>query len=306
MDTSSQRFAIAALLEGRVGLVCDIHEHTPASHRSSAPRALSTSLRDSRASVYSSRASGEHIVTEATSPREDRTSAHQVTCYHGHNLSDRAMARAITEATLPEIYGAHPVRTSWTIEDPLLTPMSPAFEPFPSIPNISYIPIETGPRSIYRNLCSAKDPPRSVAICPQRRCVAFGCSAGIELHLIDALTGQDLDRWPSTAPSDFLDFLPPRPGVDSAKKLRLISSACHPKEQDGLQSRFLSSYDKARHHGMSWEDEGFTEPGGWDYTCLKDGTTPEEEAHSAITTKLCPSAMDGTFSSRIQRKVICV
>ena len=54
--------------------------------------------------------------------------------------------------------------------------------------------------------------------------------------------------------------------MDSAKKLRLISSACHPKEQDGLQSRFLSSYDKARHHGMSWEDEGFTDPGGWDYT----------------------------------------
>lgn len=37
-------------------------------------------------------------------------------------------------------------------------------------------------------------------------------------------------------------------------------------EQNGLQSKFLSSCDKTRHHGMSWEDEGFTESGGCDYT----------------------------------------
>ena len=137
MDTSSQRFAIIALLEGRVGVCRNLHEYTPASHRSSAPRALSTSLRDSRTSIYNSHASGEHIVTEATSPREYRTSAHHVTCYHGYNLSDRVLTRAIAEATLPEVHGARPVRTSWTMEDPLLTPMSPAFEPFPSIPNSS-------------------------------------------------------------------------------------------------------------------------------------------------------------------------
>lgn len=43
---------------------------------------------------------------------------------------------------------------------------------------------------------------------------------------MDALTGQDLNRWfPLSSPSDFLYFLPARRGVDSAKKLRLISSA---------------------------------------------------------------------------------
>lgn len=43
---------------------------------------------------------------------------------------------------------------------------------------------------------------------------------------MDALTGRDLCRWfPLTSPSDFLYFLPPRRGVDTAKKLRLISSA---------------------------------------------------------------------------------
>ena len=81
----------------------------------------------------------------------------------------------------------------------------------------------------YEQLGSPDDPPRSVAICPQRKCVAFGCRMGIELHWVDALTGGDLKRWfPLAAPSDFLHFLPQRPGIDSAKKLRLISSAGGP------------------------------------------------------------------------------
>jgi hypothetical protein len=56
------------------------------------------------------------------------------------------------------------------------------------------IPIENGTTTFYRHLCSEDDPPRSVSMCPQRRCVAFGCSAGIELHWIDALTGHTLSR----------------------------------------------------------------------------------------------------------------
>ncbi|KAH6709049.1 hypothetical protein BKA61DRAFT_695372 [Leptodontidium sp. MPI-SDFR-AT-0119] len=100
------------------------------------------------------------------------------------------------------------------------------------------MPVESGPRSLYRNLCSEDDPPRSVAICPQRRCVAFGCSSGLELHWVDALTGQDLNRWfPLTAPSDYLFFLPPRKSVHSAKKLRLISSASRPNERPSMSSR---------------------------------------------------------------------
>ncbi|KAG0639163.1 hypothetical protein HOY80DRAFT_1001223 [Tuber brumale] len=94
-------------------------------------------------------------------------------------------------------------------------------------------------KSTYRNICSEVDLPRSVAICPQRRCVAFGCRGGIELHWVDALTGQDLNRWfPLTAPSDFLYFLPPRRGIDSAKKLRLISSAVHPRDMSPLTRHF--------------------------------------------------------------------
>lgn len=253
MDTSSHRFAVAALLEGRVGLVCDLHENTPSSsQRRSTPQVLSPGTRDWRASIFSSVSSGEPSFTDAVTPHEYAT--------FRASPSDRALARAVAEASLPEVRGARDVRTSWKMDDPLVP--RPGTSPLSGSSNSGYISLESGIRSVYRNLCSAEDPPRSVAICPQRRCVAFGCSAGIELHWIDALTGQDLNRWfPLTAPSDFLYFLPPRPGMDSAKKLRLISSACHPKEKEGLGGRFFpgTSTGGVNHHGMTW-DEGLSDP----------------------------------------------
>lgn len=230
MDTSSQRFAIAALLEGRVGIVCDLHENTPSSSR-----------------------------------RPSATSPHGYATFRA-SPNDVALARTIAEASLPEVHGASAIRTAWRMDDPLVSP-----EPGPSRgspTNIGYIPLESSIRSIYRNLCSAHDPPRSVAICPQQRCVAFGCSAGIELHWIDAWTWQDLNRWfPLTTPSDFLYFLPPRSGVDSVKKLRIISSACHPQEKEGLGGRFSpsTSTSAARNQDMTWH-EGLSDPSAWDNT----------------------------------------
>ena len=60
---------------------------------------------------------------------------------------------------------------------------------------------------------------------------------GIELHWIDAVTGGSLNRWfPIAAPSDYLYFLPQRLGIDSRKKLRLISSAAGPVAPQLLRS----------------------------------------------------------------------
>ena len=267
MDTSFQRFAVAALLEDRVGLVCDLYENTLSSSRKRpTPQVSSNITRDYRTSTYNSVSSCEPLVTGITSQQHGYTTFRAIP-------SDGALVRPVAEANLPEVRGGRDARTSWQVDDPLV-----AAEPGSSggsctntgyiPPKIGYIPLETGIRSIYHNLCSAEDPPRSVAICPQRRCVAFGCSAGIELHWIDALTGQDLNRWfPLTAPSDFLYFLPPRPGVDSAKKLRLISSACHPKEKEGLVGRFFpgTGTSAAGHHVMTW-DERLSDPDAWDHT----------------------------------------
>ena len=264
MDTSSGRFAVAALLQGRIGMVCDLHEGTRLSRRQSRARTAQDTTRDFRSTLYSPASLGEHIWIDDDPPRADGTAHSELTNFHGSCPNDRALDRATAEGTHPEIHGARVSPASWTMAD-MLAAKSAASSGTPqsgSIPGL--LPIENGPRSVYRNLCSAEDPPRSVAICPQRRCVAFGCSAGIELHWVDALTGQDLNRWfPLTAHSDFLYFLPPRMGVDSAKKLRLISSACHPKEKDGLQSRFFPGNAEARHHGMTW-DEGIYDPAAWD------------------------------------------
>ncbi|RDA94710.1 hypothetical protein CP533_6778 [Ophiocordyceps camponoti-saundersi (nom. inval.)] len=112
--------------------------------------------------------------------------------------------------------------------------------------------LEANQRSIYRSICHPDDPPRSVAICPQRNCVAFGCGSGIELHWVDALAGQDLSRWfPLPSPCDFLHFLPPRRGLDTAKRLRLISSAAALGDSSGssiggfLQGLSTSLFDTA-------------------------------------------------------------
>ena len=272
MDTSSQRFAVAALLEGRVGLVCDIHENSPSSpRRRSSPRVSSIFTPEYRTSFYNSVSSDEPLITEDLSPHEH----HDFRAISG----DIALARAIGEAGIPEVHGARSSCTFRLVDDSFVAPepepccgsstraddVPPkiATSPLESSAKTGYTSLKTGLRSLYRNLCSDEDPPRSVAICPQRRCVAFGCSAGIELHWIDALTGQDLNRWfPLTAPSDFLYFLPPRPSVDSAKKLRLISSACHPKEKERLGGRFFPRTNT--HYGIAWY-EGLSDP-----TCLEN------------------------------------
>ncbi|PKK41918.1 hypothetical protein CI102_14504 [Trichoderma harzianum] len=187
MDTSAERYSVAFLMEGRVGMVCDITtERTGTSSLASTPQSTEPPVIKS----------GSGSVSGVSSASASLASSSQCAC-HDH---------------------------------------------LPSLP----MPPEEGPRSVYRNICHPDDPPRSVAICPQRKCVAFGCSAGIELHWVDAMTGQDLSRWfPLTSPSDFLYFLPPRRGVDTPRKLRLISSAAglgNPMELlDGIIHGFSTS-----------------------------------------------------------------
>ncbi|OAQ68733.1 cefP protein [Pochonia chlamydosporia 170] len=161
MDTSSGRHSVAFLMEGRVGMVCEI-----------------------------------------TSNGQPASTFSPVT------LAGPSMA-----GSAPNSRGNSPTDTGKTCICHERSPHEPPL-------------VEIGERSVYRNICQADDPPRSVAICPQRNCVAFGCASGIELHWVDALTGQDLSRWfPLSSSSDFLYFLPARRGTDTAKKLRLISSA---------------------------------------------------------------------------------
>lgn len=168
MDTSSERYSAAFLMEGRIGMVYDIMAEKTGT---SSPASSSAKANEPTAAAESG--SGSRISSASASALSSST---QCIC------QERLVCRPV--------------------------------------------PLEDGPRSIYRNICHPDDPPRAVAICPQRKCVAFGCGSGIELHWVDATTGQNLSRWfPLTSSSDFLYFLPPRRGVDTPRKLRLISSA---------------------------------------------------------------------------------
>lgn len=201
MDASSRNFTVAALLEGRMGLVVDLdlglRRPTNDGHRcGNGPETTSSS---------------HEVGFNAVDIRNDT----QRVGIAGVANERRHERNLINSTWNLRLRGTRCVPATCTAQRCIHKPGG--------------MPVETGPRSIYRHLCSDDDPPVSVSICPRRRCVAFGCSSGVELHWIDAVSGQDLNRWfPLAQSSDHLFFLSPRFGLDSATKLRLISSATYP------------------------------------------------------------------------------
>lgn len=186
MDTSRDRYTIAALLEDRVGLIVDVPE-------------LSLMARSGHSSPHSER--DTYNVTEAWDLKSSPTA------------TPTTSQRLHLPPVYTDIYHASPVAQTSAYNQP------------------SPLPIQFVPHVLYRNLCSKTAPPLSIAICPHRRCVAFGSSAGIELHWQDARTGQELSRWMElTGPAEYIHFLPLRAEdeVDVAKKLRLTSSRAGP------------------------------------------------------------------------------
>ncbi|TVY75732.1 hypothetical protein LSUE1_G005212 [Lachnellula suecica] len=310
MDTSSHRYAIAILLDGRMGLVCDI---TALNQSARPPRNNPDSANNQRRD-YKAPSTSTHVAATHVSDGEgfrgtsflDRISLNS----SGSNLGESQPSDVppfvfpgiASTGAAPDLAGSSAWQDVFQNDVPECTRTAGPSSRHSSLPRASTLqagriqsilpphqgsdsevtsmPIETGPRSLYRNLCSDDDPPRSVAICPQRRCVAFGCSSGIELHWVDALTGQDLNRWfPLTAPSDFLFFLPPRRSVDSAKKLRLISSASRPNERPAIGERPFGSRSRSspfwarvgRSSGSL--EEGDSSPGRDDFLSRIRGST---------------------------------
>lgn len=119
--------------------------------------------------------------------------------------------------------------------------------------------IISGSCQYYYDLCSPEaHPPRSVSICPGRRCVAFGGRTGIELRWVDEASQQACRKHlPMTQPSEILHFLPSRP--DIPEELRLISSFAGPIGRacyDGPQHpeadvHSLASLDSSNSQGFS-------------------------------------------------------
>lgn len=101
----------------------------------------------------------------------------------------------------------------------------------------------------YHNVCSEDHPPRTVALCPGRRCVAFGCAAGIEIHWVDEASQEDQRRhFPMSQPSEILHFL--QTSSETPMEMRVISSLAGPgvHEHACRQSPFPDHPKKCQFH----------------------------------------------------------
>ncbi|KAF1942685.1 hypothetical protein EJ02DRAFT_344890 [Clathrospora elynae] len=251
MDVSTGRHAMAALLEGRMGMVCELRYGRTTEDESPVEVYVESdehpSKTTTRTSILTSHANEfeDHVdLGERNLDRLRRSSPYvqerDPLSFNAINVRSNHQDVNLRGTDDHRTYDRHFINHTWNL-DLHGPPKGPAAQMSCVAESCARgIPLENGTSTFYRHLCSEDDPPRSVSICPQRRCVAFGCSAGIELHWIDALTGQSLSRWfPLTAPSDYLYFLSPRPGFESAKKLRLISSAAHPEDRPAISRKFF-------------------------------------------------------------------
>lgn len=185
IDTSTPKFVIAALLRGRVGMICDI-KGVP---------------------IHSSAEQTSPFLRKHSSTREDLPAEHvrKMDEFRDAIASSAVIEQATTPSGRPPM-APRTVSTRRTMNR--LTRAS---------------------RKYFHDICSLEDPPRSVSICPGRRCVAFGCGSGIELHWVDEKTQEDSRKmFPLSQPAEVLHFLPSRVEIDEASKLRLISSLAGP------------------------------------------------------------------------------
>ncbi|KAJ5305924.1 hypothetical protein N7508_004939 [Penicillium antarcticum] len=82
-------------------------------------------------------------------------------------------------------------------------------------------------RHFFYNVCTPDAPPRTIALCPGRRLVGFGCAAGIEIHSMnEPRRNEQRKHFPMPQPSEILHFLPSSP--EAPNELRLISSLAGP------------------------------------------------------------------------------
>jgi hypothetical protein len=267
MDVSCGRHAVAALLEGRMGMVCE-------------PRYGGPSGYDSPVEVHieSHKHNSQSTTTASFLTTEQRHFGTFNTVDVRSNIED-IILRGTDDH---QRYEQNLINPTWNLH--LHSPPTGQTAPSDSKADARSrsIPIESGTSTFYRHLCSDDDLPRSVSICPQRRCVAFGCSAGIELHWIDAMTSQSLSRWfPLTAPSDHLFFLAPRPGFESAKKLRLISSAAHPHDRPSIRRRFFLNRPKITSFWGSFKFESLSRGTG-SPSCDHYHAVPLSDGHHVL------------------------
>lgn len=251
MDTSSGRNSVAALLEGRLGASWDLNS------------IIADGIAMTQVGEPLDLGMRTHIQGLAPLGAAKPIPMEGLDRAHAMNPTPAEQPQIGEEETIESIHGTVAYRTEspgepsmWLDRDLERASEVLAFSDHNEIMP-SPLEIITRPTGTYSNLGTSSDNPRSVAICPQRKCVAYGCRSGIELHWIDQTTGSSLNRWfPLAAPSDHLYFLPQRIGFGSStKKLRLISSAGGPlqlrsQRRDSAPTRWRFRSSHSRHGRM--------------------------------------------------------
>lgn len=222
MDTSCGRYAVAILLEGRIGMCCEVaigERNLPSINRVRPSMSLSdfknidvrTPSRPGRATRRQDQgdcASPSTAGSQVRSPRAPSYRRRHHTLRRSDNITfRRGSSLTLTDSNFHNGRGVefNPPIPNISVNqffpqefiDGHANDSSPSHCPPNNMDPITGMSVSTelGARKMYKNLCSIQDPPTSVAICPQRQCVAFGCKTGVELHWIDALRGSPLSRY---------------------------------------------------------------------------------------------------------------
>lgn len=255
-DNSDGQLTLAALLDGRMALVCALHMDCDP-----CDRAPSAARKDSHSDNRQDRSFGVSTFTSSRFPQDHVTvgkgNPHRETdgTRHGERERERPLFNSIVIHTGNEDVNLHHtddarrhaqnfINQTWNLRilGPKRLPFGYNSHSPSSQDDSEGFSVAEGPHKLYRHLCSEMDPPRSVAICSRRRCVAFGCSSGVELHWVDTVTGEDLNRWfPLSAPSDFLYFMPSCCDADSAGRLRVMSSTKYLSDASAEEEQSLES-----------------------------------------------------------------
>lgn len=156
MDTSSDRYAVAVLLEGRLGMVCDI------------TALKSTARQGTRRRATKRRRTGtpglDRVIFNS-SGHSEQPFVFPGIATTSHQNSSIWQDRDLSPATSTTSGSRHGSISRSSVLSQSRADKNPTEQSATEAVFSGTIPIENGPRSLYRNICSADDPPRSVSHC---------------------------------------------------------------------------------------------------------------------------------------------
>ncbi|KAF2630750.1 hypothetical protein BU25DRAFT_455826 [Macroventuria anomochaeta] len=291
MNASVGRDAVAALLEGRMGMVCELRYGHPSPEPGSGDKCVEGDGYPPRASAQPRTPTGDTSdlqdaidSAEHTLPRVLQSFPYvqnpDLDSFNAIELKAQNQGFSLRGTDDTSTHDRNLIAQTWNLN--LRGPLKNLRTNSKATLPVQNIPIESGTSTFYRHLCSEDDPPRNVSICPQRRC------------------------FPLTSPSDHLYFLSPRPGFESAKKLRLISSAAHPNDRPAISRKLFNNPTIS----SFWGSFGFESRSRQSQSCDHYHAIPLSDGHHVLfidpstdrVTLGCDAPLGGP--TRLLRKVV--